>query len=319
MREVAAHGRRKIFLKKVRVQKMRKVQIITDSCSDLTPELLEKYGIDYARMTTVYNGQTAEAELDWSAADVRRFYDIMRRGGRITTTQVPVEEFNRVFRKYLDDGRDIVYIGCSLKQSGSVNTAGVLAKKLAEEYPGASIKCIDSLRSCVCEGMLAIDAAQYAAAGADAGQTAAYVCSRRNLTREFCTVHSLESLRRAGRVRASSAFFGNLLGVKPVIVADADGEQAAYKKVKGRTASLDEIVSLLKGCITDSENQTVYLAHADCDPEEVEYVRNRILNEIPCRDVYTCYIGPIIGASIGPEAIAVFAFGEEQTFRAGAR
>ena len=58
----------------------------------------------------------------------------MRGGDRVTTTQVPVEEFNRIFRKYLDAGCDIVYIGCSLKQSGSVNTASVLAKKLAEEY-----------------------------------------------------------------------------------------------------------------------------------------------------------------------------------------
>ena len=33
---------------------MRKVQIITDSCSDLTPELMERYHIDYAKMNTVY-------------------------------------------------------------------------------------------------------------------------------------------------------------------------------------------------------------------------------------------------------------------------
>ena len=35
---------------------MKKVKIITDSCSDLTGELLEKYGIDYAKMNTVLDG-----------------------------------------------------------------------------------------------------------------------------------------------------------------------------------------------------------------------------------------------------------------------
>lgn len=35
---------------------MRKVKIITDSCSDLTAELLERYDIDYAKMTTVDDG-----------------------------------------------------------------------------------------------------------------------------------------------------------------------------------------------------------------------------------------------------------------------
>ena len=296
---------------------MKKVQIITDSCSDLTPELMERYSIDYAQMNTVYEGKTSPADLSWTAQDVHKFYDIMRNGGRITTTQVPVEEFNRVFRKYLDQGSDIVYIGCSLKQSGSVNTASVLAKKLTEEYPGSTIRCINSLRASMGIGMLAIEAAKFAENGTTADEVAEYIISKLNYVHEFCTVHTLDYMKRAGRVKASTAFFGNLLGVKPIIVADADGEQAAYKKVKGRSASLSEIVSLLKEHIRDAENQTVYLAHADCSQDEVEKIKEMIRREIPCKEIYVGYIGPIIGASIGPDAVAVFGFGDEQTFRIG--
>ena len=118
---------------------MRRVQIITDSCSDLTPELMEKYGVDYAKMNTVYKEKTTPADLSWSDEDVHKLYGIMRGGERVTTTQVPVEEFDRIFRKYLDDGCDIVYIGCSSKQSGSVNTAKVLASEILKEYPDAKI------------------------------------------------------------------------------------------------------------------------------------------------------------------------------------
>jgi DegV family protein with EDD domain len=296
---------------------MRKVKIITDSCSDLTPELMDRYDIDYAQMNTVFNGQTSPADLAWKEEDVKKFYDIMRNGGRITTTQVPVEEFNRVFVKYLDDGYDIVYIGCSSKQSGSVNTASVLAKKLAEEYPEAKIRCINSLRASVGEGLLAIKAAEYARSGKTADETADYINEQRNHLHQFCTAHTLDYLKRAGRVKASSAFFGNLLGVKPIIIADAAGEQAAFKKVKGRASSLSELVSLLKSHITDTENQTVYLAHADCRREEIEEIKEMIRREIPCKDIYVTTIGPIIGASIGPEAVAIFAFGDEQTFRIG--
>ena len=296
---------------------MKKVQIITDSCSDLTPELMERYSIDYAQMNTVYEGKTSPADLSWTAQDVHKFYDIMRNGGRITTTQVPVEEFNRVFRKYLDQGSDIVYIGCSLKQSGSVNTASVLAKKLTEEYPGSTIRCINSLRASMGIGMLAIEAAKFAENGTTADEVAEYINVKLNHLHEFCTAHTLDHLKRAGRVKASSAFFGNLLGVKPIIVADADGEQAAYKKVKGRSASLSEIVSLLKEHIRDAENQTVYLAHADCSQDEVEKIKEMIRREIPCKEIYVGYIGPIIGASIGPDAVAVVGFGDEQTFRIG--
>ena len=113
---------------------MRKVQIITDTCCDLTPELMEQYGIDYARMNTVYEGKESPAELSWTPTEVHEFYENIRKGGRYTTTQVPVEEYDRIFRKYLEQGSDIVYIACSTKQSGSVNTAKVLAKKLEAEY-----------------------------------------------------------------------------------------------------------------------------------------------------------------------------------------
>ena len=79
----------------------------------------------------------------------------------------------------------------------------------------------------------------------------------------------------------------------------------------------NEIVSLLKESITDPENQMIYIAHADCDKAEIESVKEMIRCEIPCREIYVSAIGPIIGASIGPDAVALFAFGQEQTYRIG--
>ncbi|MBR4256795.1 MAG: DegV family protein [Clostridia bacterium] len=294
---------------------MRKVQIITDSCSDLTVELMEKYGVDYAQMNTVFEGKTSPADLSWTESDVHSLYGLMRDGNRVTTTQVPIDEFDRVFRKYLAKDCDIVYIGCSLKQSGSVNTAKILAEELEREFPGSKISCIDSFHASMGEGILALDAAEFAKNGKTVDEITEYVLDRRKYMNQFATVHTLDFLRKAGRVKASSAFFGNLLGVKPIIIADADGEQAAIKKVKGRAGSIKEIVTLLKETITDPEDQTVYVAHADCAADEVNMLVDLIKSEIKCKDVYVGYIGPIIGASIGPDALAIFAFGKEITFR----
>ncbi len=38
---------------------------------------------------------------------------------------------------------------------------------------------------------------------------------------------------------------------------------------------------------------------------------------IPCKEILPCVIGPIIGASIGPDAIGLYCFGKEQTFKVG--
>ena len=296
---------------------MRNVKIITDSCSDLTAEQLARYDIDYAKMSTVYNGVESPALLTWSEDEVHTLYNIMRDGNRITTAQVSVEEFGRIFEEYLKQDMDIVYIGCSSKQSGSVNTGFVTAKKLMEKYEGSTIICIDSLNASIGEGMLAIEAAKMANDGASATEIGAHILSIRKKVNQYVTVHSLDALKRAGRVKGSAAFFGNLMGVKPIIIADANGDQTAYKKVKGRQKSFEEIVAMLKASIIEPEKQTIYLTHADCAKEEIDGLVALIKQEIPCLDVEVGFIGPIIGASIGPDAVGIWGFGQEVTYKIG--
>ena len=293
---------------------MRPVKILTDSCSDMSKDLREKYDIDYARMKTVYNGQEQWANLDFEYYTPKQLYDIMRDGNRVLTTQVPPDEFTRIFTEYLDKGFDIVYIGCSLKQSGSVNTGAVVARTLLESHPDANIFCVDSMNASIGEGLLAIKGAGYRDQGLGAKEIYDKLVAERKMINEYVTVHSLDSLKRAGRVKASAAFFGNLLGVKPILIADAKGEQVAIKKVKGRMNSFHEIVSMLKETLEDAANQTVYLCHADCESEEVDSLAKLVKEETGCKDVHISYIGPIIGASTGPDAIGLWAYGKEVTF-----
>lgn len=296
---------------------MRKVKVITDSCADLNVEQLNRYGIDFAKMSVSCDGVESVATLTWTDDEAHALYNKMREGKRIITAQVSVEEFQRIFEEYLKQDMDIVYIGCSTKQSGSVNTGYVTAKKLMAEYEGSTIACIDSLNASMGEGMLAIEAAKLANNGASVKEVEEYVLSIRKKANQYVTVHSLDALKRAGRVKGSAAFFGNLMGVKPIIIADANGDQAAYKKVKGRQRSFEEIVSMLKSSIIEPEKQSIYLTHADCDKEEIEALVALIKQEIPCKAVEVGFIGPIIGASIGPDAVGIWGFGQEVTYKIG--
>lgn len=294
---------------------MRKVKILTDSCGDLTGEILEKYDIDYVKMSTILDGKESPALLTWTEDEVHEFYGNMKNGKRYTTAQVSTEEFTNVFGKYLKEGYDIVYVGCATKQTGSVNTGNVVAKSLLEKEPEAKIFCIDSLNATGGEGLLAVEAAKMAQAGDDAQTIADHIIKIRKTVNEYATVNSLEYFKKAGRVSASSAFFGNLMGVKPILLADAVGNQAAFKKVKGRQNSLQELVNLMKDSIVEPEKQTIVLLHADCEKEEVESLKKMIEDAIPCKGVYVSYLGPIIGATTGPGCFGIFAFGKEVTYK----
>lgn len=296
---------------------MRNVKIIVDSCADLNVEQLNKYNIDFAKMSTSCDGVESVATLTWTAEDAHAHYNKMREGKRIITAQVSVEEFQRIFEEYLKQDMDVVYIACSSKQSGSVNTGSVVAKKMMEEYEGSTVICIDSLNASIGIGMLAIEAAKMANNGASAKEIEEHIISVRKKVNQYVTVHSLDALKRAGRVKGPAAFFGNLMGVKPIIISDVDGTQAAYKKVKGRQKSFEEVVALLKASIVDPEDQVIYFTHSDCAQEEVDALVALIKREIPCKDVEIGYIGPIVGASIGPDAVGVWAFGKEVTYKIG--
>ena len=195
--------------------------------------------------------------------------------------------------------------------SASVNTAILVAKELEEEYKDAKVYCVDSLISSLGQGYLLMMASEKRKEGLSAEETANYITQNRLKVNQCGTVESMEYLRRAGRVKASKAFFGNLFGVKPIIISDIKGQNYAYKKVKGtmnaRAAIAEHIVNAANGV-----HDTVLISHADCEADAM-LLRDEILKRAEFKEVILGYIGPIVGASVGPGTVIAFTFGEEVT------
>lgn len=289
---------------------MNNIHIFTDSCSDLGKDIRTARNIDYLKMSTVLDGKATPADLDFPTYTPKEMYDIMRGGKRILTTQVPMEEFKTRFTEVIEAGETIIYIGCALPLSKSVETGTMVARQLKETYPEAEIYCIDATNSCLGEGLLTVYAADLRDAGKSAAEIVAAVEEKKHYVNQFVTVGSLDMLKKAGRVKGSAAFFGNLLGVKPIIISDFNGQNVPVKKAKGRKASLDEVVNLMREAVVDPASQTVFIGHADC-MEDAKYLREKLISEVGFKDAYINYIGPIIGACIGPGAIGAFAFGKK--------
>lgn len=74
---------------------------------------------------------------------------------------------------------------------------------------------------------------------------------------------------------------------------------------------------MLKASIIEPEDQVIYFTHADCSKDEVDSLVELIKREIPCKGVEVGLIGPIIGASIGPDAVGIWGIGQEVTFKNG--
>ena len=294
---------------------MANIRILTDTNSDLPRALREKHGVEYVKMCNVCEGNVIPAGIEFEGfGGAHAYYDLLRAGKRVTTTQVPAEEFRTFFTAALEAGDTVIYIANALPLSSSVNTAAVVARDLKEQYPEGKIYCIDSKNTCWGEAMLVILAAQLRDEGKSAEQIVAAVEEKRAFVNQFVTVGSLDMLKKSGRVKGSSAFFGNLLGVKPIIISDVDGQNVPIMKVKGRNASLDKLIELLAESAIAPETQTVYISHADC-PEAAEYLRQKAL-AIGFANAEIGLIGSVVGACIGPDAVGVWCFGKEVTVKA---
>ncbi len=285
--------------------------IITDSTCDLDLEARKKLNIDYAPMNYIVDEEEYIASLDWDSHSVNDFYNLMRNGKRVFTTQVPKTVYYDKFKAAIEQNKAVIYISCSSALSGSVNIARAVAEELKSEHPNSEIYCIDSLISSLGQGHLVEIASKKRSEGLSAAQTAKHIEDIKLCVNQCGTVDSLEYLKRAGRVKASKAFFGNLFSVKPIIISDIKGQNYAYKKAKGksnaRTAIAEHILDAANG-----NYDKLYISHADC-LEEAEALRDAILSKADFKEVVMGVIGPIVGASVGPGTVIAFTFGKEVT------
>ncbi|MCR5113093.1 MAG: DegV family protein [Acholeplasmatales bacterium] len=291
---------------------MKTFQVITDSTSDVQLKFRDELDIDYLKMVFTIDEKNYDADLEWGGINSKDYYDAMRKGKRSITGLIKAEEVETKFTKYLEKGLDVLYIACSGKLSSSINTAKSYGEEILEKFPGRKIVCFDSLRSNYAEGYMAMKAAELANEGKTLEETVAWLEENKLKFQTYATVGSLEWLKKAGRVKASTAFFGNLIGVKPIILGDANGNNYSYKKVKGRKTSLDELVNTIVERIENPAEADLFIEHADCE-QDAKYIADAVKAKANVKNINISVLGPIIGATTGPDTITVNFYGEKVT------
>ena len=293
---------------------MKKFVIISDSCCDLSKDLREKYDVSYVPMHFIFDGEDHIADLDWTEFSVSEYYDIMRGGKRITTAQVSADDYRTAFENAIKDGCDVLYISCSSALSASVTASYAVRDELMQKYPDAKIVCVDSLTACTGLGLLCMTASELRAAGKTLDEVAQWLEEHKLEAHQEATPEKLNYLKQAGRVSATSAFFGGLFNIKPIIISDAQGRNLAVEKVKGRQTSIARLAERMQADFKTVDYQKIFVVHADCE-EGAAALKKEIVARMPEleKDIQTGVIGPIIGATVGPGTLAVYFFGDKVT------
>lgn len=286
--------------------------IITDSCSDLNHGIVEQFSnLVILPMSYTISGVTcSEAPVD--EGDVKRFYERLRNGEMCTTAQVSPGEFYQAYLPLAKAGVPILSVQFSSALSGTYNAACMARSMVLEECPDAEIEVVDTLGASAGEGLMVYDALKNREKGMTVHENAEWLRARVQNYVQWFTVDDLQFLKRGGRCSPSSAFFGSMLSIKPVLHVDAEGRLIARQKVRGRHQALKALAAKF-GELSESADQVVFISHGDC-LEDAEYVKNQLVHAYGCKpeNVILSMIGPVIGSHSGPGTVAFFFRGKER-------
>lgn len=282
--------------------------IVSDSCCDLNLDQIEDFGIEVVPLSFQIKGKEYHNYADEREMKTHDFYELLRNKEVSVTSQVTPSDFISVFIKYVKKGYDILYISFSSALSGTYNSSLVARNAVLDEYPAAKIICIDSLSASMGQGLLVYHACKLQQAGKSIEEVAEFVNQNILHLVHWFTVDDLGTLKRGGRLSATSAFLGTILNVKPVLHVSDEGKLVPVEKVRGRKKSLISIIERCKKSIINPSEQVIFISHGDC-LEEAKFVGEKIKEEVGVKDIIYNYVGPVIGSHSGPGTIALFYLG----------
>ena len=271
------------------------VLVITDSVASIPADILGELGIEVVSLY-INDGDTNQRELEM---DIPAFYRRLADMQSLPTSSQPsVEELLTSFRSAVERGNDLIGVFISEKMSGTLQTARLAAEMIRGESPAARIELIDSGSNSMEEGFGAIAAAKAARAGETIERCVASAQETLRRTRYLFTPHTLEYLRRGGRIGGASALVGGLLQIKPILTVE-DGAVVTFAKVRTHSRALAEMTRKMTEDVSAYGLKQV-VVHYIVDRDLAEtYAREQIepLAGVPVRIIPT---SPVIGVHVGP-------------------
>ena len=284
-------------------------RIVTDSNADLVPGYAASHSILEMELTYTLDGRTYRCNDP--ALSRPAFYHLMREGKMPITAQVNLEMAKECLTPYLVQGQDLLCIMFSSALSGTYNSVCLAAEELREQFPDRKILVLDSLSASAGQGMLVTRAVQNQELGLSLEENAARIREDIPHLAHLFTVDDLNHLRRGGRVSATAAIMGTMLGIKPLLHVDDLGRLIPTGKVRGRKQSLLRLVDGMEEQMDPAHCDCFALSHGDC-LEDAQFVADEVQRRFGIHDYTISYVGPTIGANSGPGTVALFFYAKRR-------
>jgi DegV family protein with EDD domain len=286
------------------------VRVVTDSTSDLPPEVARAHGIQILPVLVLFGDRVYHDGVDLKA---RELYELLEKGPvHPSTNPTPQADFQEVYRR-LAGQKDIISIHISEKLSQTVVHARGAAEAGIAQYqelrgPAEKVflQVVDSHSASLGLGMLALFAARMARRGIEPDLIVERLEAIRDRVHVLFAVDTLEYLARGGRIGKARAVLGNFLGLKPILGVK-DGEIVAVDRVRGGRAAHPRLIELFRERVDPQRPVVVTVAHAKA-PVWADRLRGLIEKSFQVKELLLAEMGPVVVANTGPGTVGAGLF-----------
>lgn len=276
------------------------VKIVTDSTSDLTPQISDRLGIT---LVPLYVDFETESYRDGVGLTSEEFYRKLALCGTLPTTSPPTPgSFTRVYNKLAEETDEILVIVLSHKYSATYETA---LRAIDQMKKKCRVEVVDSGWTIMALGLIVAAAAKTANSGASLDEV--IELTRNNMQRVDMRMAfgTLEYLKRGGRISTAQAFWGSILRVNPIITIK-DGYTEAVARTHSGAKAIDHLYDFALG-FSHIEQMAVEDATT---PDDADLLVERLGAKFPRERIYRTKVSPVVGTHVGPHVLAVSVLGD---------
>jgi DegV family protein with EDD domain len=278
---------------------MERIGIVTDSTSDVPPDLAAEWGISVIPCQITFGETTYLDGVDLSA---EAFYEKLALSPEPPRTSQPsVQAFVTSYRHLLEQEhcQAVFSIHLAGTLSGTINAAWAAAQALADP---TRVVIIDSGQLSMAVGWLVIKAAQAARSGATRTEVAEVLRGAQPRLRTVAMIDTLENLYRGGRIRLFTAALGTALHIKPLVSLE-EGELTVWNKVRTHSKALDALVNRLEQMGPFDELAVLHARAQDL----AQLLAGRLEETRPSRGALLLPVGAAVVSHLGLGAVGACA------------
>jgi DegV family protein with EDD domain len=284
---------------------MSKIQVITDTDSNLPIDLAQQHNIQLVPITIQFG---EESFADTFEIQNPALFERIDKTGKLPTTAAPSPTaFANAFRTAFKNGADSIICICVGSKISRTYESALVA---VEEFAGKKITVIDSGFLSMAEGFMAIETADAVAAGTsheEAVKLATSMISRLNI---YGSLSTLKYLALGGRVSNLAASMANMLNIRPIL-AMREGKLDLLEKVRTRKAAMDRLVELVILAVNGKPVERVSLIHV-LNPEDAAILETELRSKLQLpKEVPLIDFGPGLSVHTGAGTVGVIVLVKE--------